>query len=202
MNKWHSISRVLRQKGWSTASNIDSFSNWWWYLDLAKVRPFFGKKKNHLQKCVPPLNLLGILFFSLVLQNCDCFSCFINSSMRYGEWHQSDEGILTDHYGLGIFHCQSESLNRNIMLNKQLLTVEFLKQAGKSHAVCTLVLYEQRTAYPKTLLHRLHTTLLLTFCLLTTLSLGWLSLLGGTVIVLTLIYGLGGLCSEYIHCSF
>lgn len=39
------------------------------------------------------------------------------------------------------------------MLNKQPLTVEFLNQASKSHAVCTLVLYEQRTAYPKTLLH-------------------------------------------------
>ena len=35
----------------------------------------------------------------------------------------------------------------------QPLTVEFLNQASKSHAVCTLVLYEQRTAYPKTLLH-------------------------------------------------
>ena len=46
MNKWHSISRFLRQKGWSTASNIDSCSNWWWYLDLAKVRSVFGKKKK------------------------------------------------------------------------------------------------------------------------------------------------------------
>lgn len=76
------------------------------------------------------------------------------------------------------------------MLNKQLLTVEFLNQASKSDAVCNSVLYEWRPTYPKTLLHVIHT--LLTFCLSTMFSLCRLFLLGGAAIILTPISVPGG----------